>query len=52
MFVYAHVRTTLTLVLLILALVFTVLAAIGKGPLWPAVLLVILERLVPLLPND
>jgi hypothetical protein len=44
------VSVTVTWVLLGLALVFCVLAACGRGPLWPAVLCVILERLVQLLP--
>lgn len=50
MLALADTRLTVTLVLMVLALVFVVLAAVGKGPLWPAVLCLILERLVVLLP--
>lgn len=42
-------RLTVSLVLIVLALVFAMLAAMGKAPVWPAVLLVILERLFVLL---
>jgi len=37
---------SVTLLLLVLALVFVVLSAIGKGPLWPAVLMLIVLHLV------
>ena len=39
---------SVSLVLLVLALVFLVASALGKIPLWPAVLCVVLERLIPL----
>lgn len=46
----ADTRLTVTWVLMVLALVFVVVAAVGRGPLWPAVLCLILERLIVLLP--
>jgi len=41
---------TVSLVLLLLALVFLVAHAMGKFPLWPAVLCLILQQFVLLLP--
>jgi len=46
----ANTKLTVSLVLIVLALVFVILAAINKCPLWPAVLCVVLERLVELVP--
>lgn len=37
---------TISLLLLILALVFVLWAARGGAPLWPAVLVLVLERLI------
>lgn len=37
---------TASLLLIVLSLVFTILSALGKGPLWPAVLCLILLHLV------
>lgn len=45
----ANTRLTVSLVLIVLALVFAILAAMGKMPLWPAVFLLVLERLFVLL---
>lgn len=45
----ANTRLTVSLVLILLAVVFCILAAAGKAPLWPAVLLLVLDRLLVLL---
>lgn len=37
---------TVKMVLIVLALLFTVLSAIGRGPLWGAVLCLVLERIL------
>jgi phosphatidylglycerophosphate synthase len=51
--VIANTRLTVGIVLMVIALLFVILAAIGKAPLWPAVLCVVLEGLVRLVPlND
>lgn len=42
---------SIALLLVTLALIFLVLSAIGKLPLWPAVLCLLLERLVALAPR-
>lgn len=39
---------SIPLLLIGLALVFTMVAAAGRVPLWPAVLLLVLERLLAL----
>lgn len=41
---------TIALLLILLALVFTVASAAGKMPLWAAVFCVVLERLIALVP--
>lgn len=41
----------MTLVILLLAAVFVLLHVIGKGPLWPAVGLLILAHLEPMFPR-
>jgi hypothetical protein len=43
-------KVTVSLLLMIVALLFIVAHAMGKAPLWPAVLCVVLERLCALLP--
>jgi hypothetical protein len=48
----ANVRLTVSLVLIVVALLFVILAAIGKAPLWPAVLCVVLEGLVRCVPLE
>jgi hypothetical protein len=39
---------TVASILIVLALVFLIISAVGRLPLWPAVLCLVLERLVAL----
>lgn len=41
---------SIAILLIALALVFTVASAAGKAPLWPAVFCVVLERLLAVVP--
>lgn len=41
---------TVTVLLVLIALGFTVTSAVGKAPLWPAVLMIVLVQLIAAIP--
>jgi hypothetical protein len=46
-----NLMTSVSGILVLLALVFLIMAILGKLPLWPAVLCLVLERMVTLVPR-